>query len=108
MEIGEENTGAAVRAGAARMVVLAADASENARARAEGFLNGRRALLVPLPYTKSELSAMLGKSGCSMAACTDFGLSAAFLAALSENSPDGRYVELEAQRCEKEIGEGTP
>ena len=62
------------------MVVLAADASENARARAEGFLNGRRALLVPLPYTKSELSAMLGKSGCSMAACTDFGLSAAFLA----------------------------
>ncbi len=94
LEIGEENTGAAVRAGAARMVVLAADASENARARAEGFLNGRRALLVPLPYTKSELSAMLGKSGCSMAACTDFGLSAAFLAALSENSPDGRYGEL--------------
>ena len=49
---------------------------------------------MPLPYTKSELSAMLGKSGCSMAACTDFGLSAAFLAALSENSPDGRYGEL--------------
>ena len=68
--------------------VLAADASENARKRAEGYLYGRRALLVPLPYAKAELEAQLGKSGCSMAACTDFGLSAAFLEALAEKAPE--------------------
>ena len=49
-EIGETGTGAAVRAGRARLLLLAADASENARKRAEGYLYGRRALLVPLPY----------------------------------------------------------
>lgn len=94
LEIGEENTGAAVRRGSARIVLLAADASKNARARAEGFLAARRALLVPLPYTKAELSERLGKSGCSMAACTDFGLSAAFLSALAEVDGTGQYAAL--------------
>ena len=88
IEIGETDTGAAVRAGRARLLLLAADASENARKRAEGYLYGRRALLVPLPYAKAELVAHLGKSGCSMAACTDFGLSAAFLEALAEKAPE--------------------
>ena len=88
IEIGETGTGAAVRAGRARLLLLAADASENARKRAEGYLYGRRALLVPLPYSKAELEAQLGKSGCSMAACTDFGLSAAFLEALAEKAPE--------------------
>ena len=46
------------------------------------------ALLVLLPYAKAELEAQLGKSGCSMAACTDFGLSAAFLEALAEKAPE--------------------
>ncbi len=88
IEIGETGTGAAVRAGRARLLLLAADASENARKRAEGYLYGRRALLAPLPYAKAELEAQLGKSGCSMAACTDFGLSAAFLEALAEKAPE--------------------
>ncbi len=88
IEIGETGTGAAVRAGRARLLLLAADASENARKRAEGYLYGRRALLVLLPYAKAELEAQLGKSGCSMAACTDFGLSAAFLEALAEKAPE--------------------
>ena len=88
IEIGETGTGAAVRAGRARLLLLAADASENARKRAEGYLYGRRALLVPLPYAKAELEAQLGNSGCSMAACTDFGLSAAFLEALAEKAPE--------------------
>ena len=77
-----------MRAGRARLLLLAADASENARKRAEGYLYGRRALLGPLPYAKAELEAQLGKSGCSMAACTDFGLSPAFLEALAEKAPE--------------------
>ena len=46
IDLGETATGAAVRAGRARLLLLAADASENARKRAEGYLYGRRALLV--------------------------------------------------------------
>ena len=93
LEIGEENTGAAVRRGSAKAVFLASDASENARKRAEGFLAGRRALLVTLPYSKEQLSERLGKSGCSMAACTDFGLAAAFLSALAEGEDGDRFSE---------------
>ena len=103
IEIGETGTGAAVRAGRARLLLLAADASENARKRAEGYLYGRRALLVLLPYAKAELEAQLGKSGCSMAACTDFGLSSAFLAALAEAAPDeyGQLAEEMERRADK-------
>ena len=36
IDLGETATGAAVRAGRARLLLLAADASENARKRAEG------------------------------------------------------------------------
>ncbi len=93
LEIGETATGAAVKAGRARIVCVAADAAENARKRAQGFLTGRRALYVELPYTKEQLAGALGKSGCSMAACTDFGLSGAFMAALAEAEPD-RYGAL--------------
>lgn len=103
IELGETSTGAAVRAGRARLVLLAADASENAQKRAEGYLYGRRMLLVPLPYGKAELSELLGKSGCSMAACTDFGLSSAFLRALAEDAPDkyGQLAEEMERRADK-------
>ena len=103
LELGETGTCAAARAGRARIVLLASDASENAGKRAAASLTGRRALLVRLPYTKAELSEYLGKSGCSMAACTDFGLSAAFLKAMAEQYGD-EYGELAAEmtrRAEK-------
>ena len=93
LEIGETATGCAVRDGKARIVCVASDASDNAVRRAKSYLAGRRALYVPLPYTKEELSAALGKSGCSMAACTDFGLASAFLGALAETDPE-RYGAL--------------
>ena len=96
LEIGETATGYAVRDGKARIVCVASDASDNAVRRAKGYLTGRRALYVRLPYTKDELSAALGKSGCSMAACTDFGLADAFLKALAEASPE-EYGELSAE-----------
>jgi ribosomal protein L7Ae-like RNA K-turn-binding protein len=92
LEIGETNTGSAVKAGKAKLLLVAADASDNAKKRAEGYLAGRRALLVPLPYTKDDLSELLGKGGCSMAAVTDIGLAEAFVAALAEADPT-RYQE---------------
>ncbi len=93
LETGETATGYAVRDGKARIVCVASDASENAVRRARGYLTGRRALYVELPYTKEQLSDALGKSGCSMVACTDFGLASAFLDALAGMWPE-RYTQL--------------
>lgn len=83
LEIGEEASGALVRSGKARLLVLAADASGNAQRRAEGFVYGTNTPLITLPFTKLELSNTLGKAGCSMAAFSDVGLAASFAAALA-------------------------
>lgn len=88
IQIGETNTGSAVRGGKGKLLLLAADASDNAKSRAEGFARGRNVTTVPLPYTKEDISAAVGVSGCSMAAVTDLGFANAVMKALSEAQPD--------------------
>ncbi len=87
IELGEVNAGAAVRAGKAKLLILAADASENARSRSENFIYGKKTLLVSVPFSKEELSGITGVNGCSMAAFTDIGLASAFLTKLAESDP---------------------
>lgn len=100
--VGEEASGIAVGAGKARLLMLAADASPNARKRAEGFLYGHRAPLQTLPWTKEELSLMMGKRGCSMLCFTDLPLAAQFASALAEELPAWKETAgLLAQREEK-------
>jgi ribosomal protein L7Ae-like RNA K-turn-binding protein len=110
IQIGETNTGAIVRGGKAKLLLLAADASDNAKSRAEGFARGRSVLTVVLPYTKDEISASVGLNGCSMAAVTDMGFANALMKALAAMQPDV-YSELaqetdtrfqKAQRRKKE------
>lgn len=96
LSVGEDNTGAAARAGKAKLLLLAADASDNARKRAESFCSGRGLPLVPLPFEKADLSAALGLPGCSMAAVTDMGFAAALLRQLQELDNE-RYGELAEQ-----------
>ena len=86
--IGETNTGAAVKSGKAKLLLLAADASDNARCRAEGFAAGRNLITVPLPFTKEEISAHVGVSGCSMAAVLDIGFAGAFMKSLTALFPE--------------------
>lgn len=93
VQIGETNTGASVRSGKAKLLLLASDASDNAKSRAEGFARGRSVLTVLLPYTKDEIVASVGLSGCSMAAVTDMGFANALMKILSEQQPD-RYSAL--------------
>ena len=69
--LGEQDAGAAARAGKACLLLLAQDASDNARKRAEGFAYTAQAPLLRLPYTKQALSERLGKTGCAIAAVTD-------------------------------------
>ena len=96
LQVGETNAGAAVRGGKAKLLLLASDASDNARGRAEGFLFGRNAIGLTLPFTKAEISAHVGVSGCSMAAVTDIGFANALMKLLVELSP-GEYEEGAAQ-----------
>ncbi|MEA4895704.1 MAG: 50S ribosomal protein L7 [Oscillospiraceae bacterium] len=88
VEAGETNSGAAIRAGKGRVLLLASDASDNARSRAENFIFGTKTPLVSLPFSKSDLSQITGEAGCSMVVITDYGFAAAFLQALAEEEPD--------------------
>lgn len=87
LAVGEDNCGAAVSGGRAKLLLLASDASANAQKRAAGFLTGRRAPLRTLPWSKAELSALLGKRGCSMVCFTDLGLASRFAAAMAQTEP---------------------
>ena len=96
LALGEEDTGAAVRAGKAKVVFLASDASDNALQRSQGFVRGRAVPLVRIGLKKEEISAATGKGGCSMAAVTDIGLADSMLSVLAEADPQ-RYGEAAAQ-----------
>lgn len=92
IEIGETNAGAACKGGKAKLLILASDASDNARKRAAQFVNGRKTIMIDAPYTKEEISAKVGAGGCSMAAITDLGFASAFVKGLAESEPE-KYTE---------------
>ena len=116
LEVGEENSGAAIRHGKAKALIMASDASDNSVRRARGFLYDKDIPLITLDKTKDELAEALGTGLCSMAALTDTGLAVSFAAALAELEPE-RYSEaadhlkqeeerlkqrkIEAKRCER-------
>ena len=80
---GEDKAKLAVRSGQAKLLTVSADASANARKRAEDFVRGTKVPLAVLPLTKEDVSSATGRPGCSMAVFTDTGLAAAFLKALA-------------------------
>lgn len=111
IQIGEDNTGETVKAGKAKLLVLASDASENAQKRAESFISGRNTVKVVLPHTKDELSQALGIGGCSMAAVTEIGFANALMKLLkTENGEmygqaadelEARFEKNERRKSEK-------
>ncbi len=100
LETGAEHCASAVRSGKAKLLLLASDASDNARRRAEGFVYGRKVSLAILPMDKQTLSDATGKPGCTTIAFTDVGLASRFVAALAETEP--RFAELAAVLDEKD------
>lgn len=99
IQIGETDTGAAVRAQSAKLVIIASDASANAHSRAKGFVYGRNVPLVEVPFTKDEISEKVGKNGCSMAAICDIGFADAFVKALSAEESE-KYSDLSEKMSE--------
>jgi len=94
LQAGEENVGAASRAGHARLIVLASDAADNTVRRAQTFTRGGRVPCVAVPYTKAALGGALGRAVCAMAAFTDAALALAFVRALNTRD-EALLAELE-------------
>ncbi len=113
IETGEDNSSGLVKAGKARVLLVASDTSEGAKRRAEGYVYETNTPLVELPFTKDEIAGITGKNGCSMAAITDLGLAAAFLKALADEYGEkysGVYEQVEElrKRIEKrKTGKGS-
>ncbi len=93
---GEDRAAEAMQAGKVRLLLLAADAADNARRRAEHLVSGRSAPLVELPFDRAELGEALGLGSCAMAAVTDLGFAAALTKLLAELDP-ARYTELASE-----------
>ena len=103
IEIGVDNASDALRAGRAKLLLVSCDAADTARRKLEHLSVGRRALTIPLSYTREELADCLGVSGCSAAAVTDIGFANALMKELAAADPE-RYAEAAqeiATRCEK-------
>lgn len=96
---GEENAADAISKGKARLLLVAEDANEKAKNRAERYLEGRRALMIHLPYKNSEIAQAIGIGGCAMLAVTDMGFAKSLLKNLSEMYP-GKY-EAEAEEMNR-------
>ena len=89
IETGEDNAKALVKSGKAKLLIVASDASDGAKRRAEGYVYGYSTPIAVTPYTKAEISAMAGRPGCSMAAFRDLGLAASFAGALRNQFGEG-------------------
>ena len=90
--IGEDKAAEIVRAGKAKLLLLASDVSENAARKAENLANGRNVQLLSLPFDREELGSALGVGGCSVAAVTDLGFASAWMKLLAAQWPE-RYAE---------------
>ena len=102
IETGEDNSSGLVKAGKARLLLVARDTSDGAKRRAEGYVFETGCVLVEVPFTKDEIAAITGKSGCSMAAITDLGLATAFAKALAEEFGESYSGVYESLRETKE------
>ena len=99
LEVGEENSGAAVRRGKAKVLLIASDASGNAQRRAAGFVHGDNVPVVTLPFPKEDIASSTGKNGCSMVVVTDIGLAKSIVESLAvENA---QYSAIAQELAEK-------
>ncbi len=100
--LGEDRCGEAAANGRLKLLLLAADASDNAAKRARSYTAGHRFPLCRIALTKDELCALLGSGGCAMVGFTERGLAAEFAKAMAVNNSEWQETaELLVQRKEK-------
>ena len=90
IELGEEPVGAAARAGEARLIVVASDASDHTWRRAKSFAAGTDQQCIRIDQTKDEMGMAIGRTSLAIAAFTDASMALAFVKALDDQQ---RYQE---------------
>ena len=95
LELGEEPVGAAARAQHARLVVVAADASDHTWRRAKSFVAGTGQQCIRVSFSKDQLGQVIGRTSLAIGAFTDPALALAFVKAL--NAPEYGAVMEELQ-----------
>ena len=106
IELGEEPCGAAARAGHARLIVVAADASPHTWRRAKSYAAGTDQQCLRVPFSKDELGEAIGRSSLAMAAFTDPALALAFVKALENKTKRVRQRQEEAKAHERNVRMG--
>ena len=96
LAVGEEPVEAAARAKDARVLLLACDAADNTRRRAEHLALAGQCLWLQVPFAKEELGRALGRTSVALAEVTDVGLAGAVVRRLAEQDP-ARYGEAAAR-----------
>ena len=108
IELGEEPCGGAARAGHARLIVVAADASPHTWRRAKSYTAGTDQQCMKVPFSKDELGEAIGRTSLAMAAFTDPALALAFVKALDwqeEYREVLENLELKTKRVRQRQGE---
>ena len=82
--VGEEPVEAAARARDIRLLLLASDAAEGTRRRAEHFARTGQCLWLTLPFPKAELGRAVGRTAAAVVAVTDTGLAHAVALRLAD------------------------
>lgn len=108
IELGEEPVTALARQGRARLVLVASDAGEATKRKAERLVSGTRQQLLTVPFDKAALGGAMGWSDCAVAAFADISLAAAFVKALQPAEPYAELLErLEAKQARFRKRAGT-
>ncbi len=102
VELGEEPVGGAARAGHARLIIVAKDASDHTWRRAKSFAAGTDQQCLRVNFTKADLGLATGRQELAMAAFTDVPLALAFAKALTPDAQVAAVVESLEQRAQRQ------
>ena len=97
IELGEEPVGAAARAGHARLILVAQDASDHTWRRAKSFAAGTAQQCVKVAFSKDELGRAIGRTSLAIAAFTDPAIALAFVKALDDPKYQDVLEELDVK-----------
>ena len=88
LEVGDEPVGAACRARACRVILVARGAADNTFRRVRHFADAGQCLWLSIPCGKDELGGAVGRRACAIVAVTDIGFASAIVEKLAQLDPE--------------------
>lgn len=101
VELGEEPVGAAARAGKARLVIVASDASDHTWRRALSYVAGTDQQCLRLSFSKDDLGLAVGRQSLAIGAFTDAALAVAFVKALGPGGQNEKVLAALEEKAQK-------